>query len=310
MKTITLFFVFFSALFMNSGLVANIRILTFHYNKPDFLEIQIRAFKKFLLDKYEIIIFNDARDPQLEREIQEISEKNGIQCVRFLPEWHKNNSLNNLIMSYLLDPNNDFSNIPLINDIEVIGDQPSIRHSHVIQYALDNYGYNHNDLVILLDGDAFPIRPISIRKLMEKNQIIGAKKNIQDVEYLWVPFIALDVPKLPNIQDLKFHTDVVDSHFHDTGSASIHYLRNHPFVKVKKKRVELSEHFKDLSLNSLKKKGFSDQEAWLVKVLPKGTCVDFLINKHFLHFGGSSFDREGYDQKTRYVKEFLEKILK
>jgi hypothetical protein len=213
-------------------------------------------------------------------------------------------------MGYLQDPNNNFSNIPLINDIQVISNQISIRHSHVIQYALDNYGYKHNDLVIILDGDAFPIRPVSIRKLMGQNQIIGAKKIVHGTEYLWVPFIALNVPKMPNIQDLKFHTDVVDSNFHDTGSASIHYLRNNPSVKARKKTVEFSDNFNGLSLKSLKKKGFTDQEAWLVKVLPQGTCVDFLINKHFLHFGGSSFDREGHDKKTRHMKEFIEKILK
>ena len=70
------------------ALFAKVRILTFHYNRPDFLEYQMRAFQKYLLDDYEVIVFNDAKDAGNECAIRSFCEEHGILCVRFEPEWH------------------------------------------------------------------------------------------------------------------------------------------------------------------------------------------------------------------------------
>ena len=54
-------------LFCNIFLLANVLttqtkvlIFTYSYNKPEFIELQYKTFKKFLLDDHELIVFNDA----------------------------------------------------------------------------------------------------------------------------------------------------------------------------------------------------------------------------------------------------------
>ena len=74
---------------LSNRVSAKVRFLTFHYNHPEFIEIQYQTFQKFMMDDYELIVFNDAKDPKFEIAIRETCEKYGIPCIRFQQEWHR-----------------------------------------------------------------------------------------------------------------------------------------------------------------------------------------------------------------------------
>ena len=295
-------------------LEGKVRILTFHFNKPDFIELQVRACKQFLEHDFEILVFNDAADPTAEIAIRETCEKHGIQCIRYYPEWHKDNPINNIVESYLDNPqiysHVKFHNYPRpsLEDISICF---SIRHSHVIQYALDHYGYDHDDIIVILDGDAFPIRPLDLYHLLANNSIVGINRLIQEdnVEYLWVPFIAFNPKTLPNLRDLRFSVSAIKNKVYDTGSESYHYLANNPSVCAKKILGYASTGFYTWQPNQIKSYGFTDDEIWLIKNLPWPNCVEFHIDNHILHFGASSFPLEGHHVKSEYVKAFFDRIL-
>ena len=223
--------------FVPLALFAKVRILTFHYNRPDFLEYQMKAFQKFLLDDYEVIVFNDAPDARNERAIRSFCEKRGIVCVRFEPEWHWSDPLNDeLIRKVDTQEKNSYFLFPWKEgrlDRAAVSSQCSIRHSHVIQYALDHYGYDHDDIVVIMDADVFPIKPISIRELLTDVPLAGIEGGFNGHPYLWVPFIAFDPRRLPDVRELRFHVDLIDGVLFDTGSHSFHYLQDHPEVKVR-----------------------------------------------------------------------------
>lgn len=71
----------------------------------------------------------------------------------------------------------------------------------MIQYALDHYGYDHDDIIVILDGDAFPIRPLNLYHLLADNPIVGIKRLIQEdnMDHLWAPFIAFNPKALPKL---------------------------------------------------------------------------------------------------------------
>lgn len=100
------FYLVFVGLFLllTEGISAKVRILTFHYNKPDFIELQHRCLQKFMLDEYELIVFNDAATEENERAIRETCESLGIECVRFQPKWHLTSPLNWKIKQWLKSP--------------------------------------------------------------------------------------------------------------------------------------------------------------------------------------------------------------
>lgn len=288
---------------------AKVRILTFHFNKPDFIELQYKSFKKFLTSDFELIVFNDAALPTKEREIQEMCDKYSIQCVRFQPEWHLSDPLNHYLKSRLDNPS-IYSHVGGLNSLADIAKQPSVRHCHAIQYALDHYGYNHDDLVIIIDGDAFPMRPLNLKKMLHKHDIAGIQKLIsyENVDYLWVVFVAFDPRKIPNPTSLKFHMDVIGDKMYDTGAHSYHYLANNPTVRVNKVLGEASSGFYHWTTEELVANRFKRSEVELIQSLPRAECVEFHMDRRILHFGASSFGLEGHDQKSHCVTEFINKI--
>ena len=309
-----LYFIFKFAFLLSlcGQLQATIRFLTFHINKPEFIELQYKTFKKFVHNDHEFIIINDARTKEMELAIQQMCKKYNITCVRYEQEWHLTDPITDRMLEIF--PLVDHSFRP--EDINMairtaVGNQPSVRHSHVIQYALDHYGYAHDDLVVILDGDFFPIRPTDIRLLMEGNHIAGPYRNFpkKNIGYFWVPFIAMNMPFLPNKSDLKFHVDVANSMLLDTGGHSYYYLKNNPDVTTKKYDYLSSVVCRNTPESYLKTIGFTDKEIAFSKSLPDqiGSEVEFHLNHQFLHYGASSY-REN-DEKLRLVMNFLKKLL-
>lgn len=97
-------FIFILVLFFSNEGYATVRILTFHYNQPEFIEIQYKTLKKFLMDDFELIVFNDAKTPENEKGIENICNEHGIKCVRFKPEWHLIDPLNIYLQECLQEP--------------------------------------------------------------------------------------------------------------------------------------------------------------------------------------------------------------
>ncbi len=302
---------FFALLLFLENVQAKVRILTFHFNKPNFIELQYKTFKKFSEDDFEMIVFNDANTLEREKGISEMCERYGIQCVRYQPEWHETDPLNPYLEGILKDPE-VYSHVGFsrVGNIQVAS-QASVRHCHVIQYALDHYGYTHDGPVVIMDGDAFFIRPISICALLESKEIHGIKKLVwtECVDYLWVVFIAFDPRRLPDLEDLRFHLDLIGSNVYDSGAHSYHYLKNHPEVRAEKILGYSSTGFRHWEWASLYDWGFNKREGELIKELPWPQCVEFHMTNRVLHFGASAFTLEGHDEKEACMTRFINDIL-
>lgn len=266
-----------------------------------------------MLDDYEMIVFNDADDPEHEKAFVDLCAANDIPCVRFEQVWHAIDPLNQYIKECVENPDNHSW---FIFDLEEgkltpqsISKQASIRHNHVIQYALDHFGYDHDDIVVLLDHDLFPIKPFSVRALLTDVPIIGIDSNFcTNAHYLWVPFIAFDPKRLPDIQQLKFHCDVIDHLFCDSGSASHHYLQAHPDIPYRMYRRCYDREFYHLPIPELKAFGFSREEVQLIKSMPWPGCIEFYVDYQFIHYGTGSADF--HPIKRAGVFAFLNKILR
>ena len=278
-------------------LQARVRILTFHYNMPEFIELQQKTLNKFLKNKYELIVFNDAKAPENELAIKKTCRRLGIRCVRYEQARHRAEPLNEQIFVHLNAPGVlNTIGVP-DNSLEGMSNHPSLRHCHVIQYALDHFGYAHNDIVVIMDSDFFPVRPINLRALLRKNQIIGSQSRKGEADYLWVPFIAMKMASLPNKKELRFHVDRIGDCVYDSGAHSYHYLKNNPHVRVKKYPVHESITFKDASHSDLRLAGFKKEQIALTRALPKPLSVEFHIGHRFIHFRGVSFAHIGNEAR-------------
>lgn len=301
------------------NIIAKVRLLTFHCNKPQFIELQGRAFTKFLEDDYEIIVINDAKTPAMQQKIQAACEANGMKCIRFEPNWHIEDPLTTRIFDWLHNPRIYSLHYFSEKTKECIADQPSVRHSHAIQYALEKFGYDHDDIVALVDGDVFPIRPLNIRELLKNKDIVAVRKRLPDdpedplmraqIDYLWVTFAAFHPRKIPNVRELQFQVDVIHDVIHDTGSASFHYLTKYPHLRVEWAPRFVSSSLAQLSAATLLEMGFDDLGIKFIKTLPSRHFVEFYLNHSLLHFSNSCWDHEGYQEKTWYVNTFMDQLL-
>lgn len=325
--------IFILALFFSIDIFATVRILTFHYNQPNFVEIQYKTLKKFLKDDFELIVFNDAKTIENERGIEEVCNQYGIKCVRFKPEWHLTDPLNTYLKARLQEESTVGNwGWNASTPLEEIANNPSVRHSHVIQYALDHYGYDHDDIVVIMDGDNFLIKPLSIRELLDSNDIIGFNQRHdrwgtgrrrsqitvpKNKEMLWVVFIAFYPRKLPSPRELQFHVDVIRNHsllpnntIGDTGAAVYKYLQKYPNLKIQAYHWQDSGIFRAyFSYEELKKLGFSDCLIRFINDVSPGN-VQFFMLEHFVHFGAVSGEDVDHQHKVYCVCKFIEEILK
>lgn len=315
-------FFLFLACVIHTHLFAKVRILTFHYNQPDFIELQVKTLKKFLLDDFELIVFNDADTRQNAESIEQVCNENGIQCVRYEQEWHFTSPLNAYLKKRLEEAPSALAGLD--GSLEEIAAQGSVRHSHVIQYALDHFGYDHDDIVVIMDGDNFIINYLSIRELLGSCDIVGvnkwydedARRRIQgektvapgDDYFLWVVFIAFDPRKLPDVRQLQFHVDLIEDRgrIDDTGSAFCRYRKDHPNLKI--------ETFAYQSCNGLRQAIAAGHAMsgcltrFLEDIYPYD--MQFYLFEHCLHFMGSSFGGKGQEVKAYHLNRFITDILK
>lgn len=145
-------------------------IFTYAYNRPEFIALQNKCFKKFLKEDFDFVVFNDARDVKDETAIQNECSKLGIQCIRIPQEIHNKPYLQRF-------PGEDFNH-------------HSVRNSNVVQYSLDHYGFSHKGYLLLFDSDVFLINPFSITDFMQDCSLAGRlqvkNKNNISINYLWI----------------------------------------------------------------------------------------------------------------------------
>lgn len=301
-------FVLSLALCIHTMLVAEkILILTTVYNRPDFIEIQDKTFKKFLKDEYRFVVFNDAKDKAMQARIQETCTKLGIACISIPQEIHD--------QPYLLrEPNDDFHN-------------PSVRCCNAVQYALNTLGFHHDGIVAFLDSDMFLVKDFSIKKYLKGYQIAGLpqvrEKNGRRIPYLWIGILFMDMTKLPHRETINVNCGHIADVPVDAGGFTHYYLKKYPKTKVK-----YLDHFHSLYLGCsdclngvdkpncthnrvfLEAQGFDEQQ---ISSLHAGLHdVEFFIRASFFHYRcGTNWNgktQSYHDEKTRHFNDYIHKI--
>lgn len=295
--------------FVQYNLESKIRLFTFHCNRPDFLEIQYKTLKKFLVEKddFELIVFNDATNNVLKQQIEQVCQNLNIACVNFPQELH-NNPLSNppeilkLMEQYGLDSKNG-----------------SVRHCQLVQYALNLFGYHHDDIVGLIEGDVFLVKNFSIRKAIEGYHIIGGLQRDRiekGIEYIWIGLTFFDIKNLPNKETFNFNLTWHNRAFLDSGGNTYFYLQKNPSVRAKKypglQIMKLSEQ-KETVLQS---QSFSEQEIVFLKNAnpyfknfpDRFPYAEYYMENAFIHIGRSRSSRLN-DPRIQLFKDLFLELL-
>lgn len=299
--------VFFSITSIPCANQAKIWLFSYSHNRPDFIEIQYKTFKKFLLDDYEFVIFNDAKDEKMCEKIEHMCNKYCITHIRIPQEIHDRPYLERL---------------PRERELY---HHPTVRNCNVVQYSLDTLGFDHNDIVALFDSDLFLIKPFSIREYLKGSDLAGHLQIREHINYLWIGLVFLDMAHMPNKSTLNFNCGEIDNIPIDAGGHTHDYLKQNPHTQVKYfsghtypdsfwcyQCIQNHQLTCTHTTSRLQEAGFN---APLIKFIQSGlTNTEIFLYDTFLHYrGGSNWNLQTpdyHERKTQILKTFIEEILK
>lgn len=312
---------FFMLVCFNVSYAKNL-IITFCYNCPEFIEMQAKTFKRFVLDEYDYVVFSDAPHEQGHALIAQKCAELGVTCVRIPQSIHEH--------PYYLP----------LNMPEIYGNHqvPSnVRHVHCVQYSLNTIGFDCPDTVLLIDSDMFLVRPLHIGEYMKdldvasffKGSDNGAGKTIM---YMCPALTFLNMKTLPNSRSMNFNCGWVNECSGDSGGFTHYYLKEHPELRMKsvdslysgqmycsdrffpnenRHNVSVSEQQK---IEYWKQRGFNEKE--ITFLLKNPDTIQYFMEGNdcwFFHYrGGSNYEnlpQEYHVRKKVLINEYLDAIM-
>ena len=180
-----------------------IHIFTTVVNRPDFVEIQDKLFKKFLKDDYVFHVVDDSLDEDISKEFSTICTDNNINYYR--KSQNKNKKF----------------------DSPIAG----ARHAtETIQWTYDNIIKKDckEDIVLFCDSDMFLFDDFSAQDYMKDEIIAGALQVRGHVNYIWNGLMLFDMKKITEIDsNLNFSDGVVDGCSTDIGGHLYYWFKKY-----------------------------------------------------------------------------------
>ena len=251
-----------------------IHIFTSVVNRPDFVTLQDKLFKKFLKNEYTFHIVDDSVEPQITEQFENICSLNGCEYYR-----------------------KPLTNKPL---------NPAQACAHTVQWTYDNIiRKNHtDDIVFFLDSDMFLIDEFDIEEYMEDAIIAGLPQVRGHVTYMWNGIMFFNMPKIED-KDIDFSEGIVEGEMTDVGGYTYWYFLR---TGIEMKRTDeeapvYPTHYNDIELqNDEVTKGYNVELHLDSKFLHYRAATNWHSN-----WKGSD---DPLEKKTIIFNKIMEEILK
>jgi hypothetical protein len=209
---------------------AKLLIITHNFNQPSFIELQYKSFKKFLVNDFEYVVFNDAIDPQLAEQICSTCKRFGIDCYR-IPQENRTARQVKINLK-----NGNF--------------WAAARHGQAIRYSMEVLGFKHHGPVMMIDSDMFLIKSFNAQDFMQNNHIAGLRQvRNGKINYLWGGLIFFRMDKLPHKESMNFSNGLIDGTYVDSCGYLHYYFKENPDIKILYFEQDF-RHFLDTHLRS------------------------------------------------------------
>ncbi|MCL4229892.1 hypothetical protein KJZ61_04380 [Candidatus Dependentiae bacterium] len=277
------------------GITDKILIMTHAHSRPDMIELHVRTFNAFLEDEYEYVVFNDAPNKQLEREINETCKKLNVKCLRVPEEMHVENT-------------------------------PGGRHMGGLRYSLESMGFEYDGIVLIIDSDMFLIKPLHIKSFVGEEHLVAAKQwrknSTTQVTYISPAAVFINMATAPNKKSISFYGGRVEGLLCDVGGHFHYYFKNNPDLRyrfVHMGRTTTSDKDDTITIlnkdkNFLKSLGYDKQAINFILDLDPVYIFEFYCDGYFLHYfsGGSNWRQyppSYIAQKNHIMRAFIDNQL-
>ena len=159
-----------------------IHFYSIHYNKPKFIELQNKSFKKFA-GEHTFTVIDNSVDNTITEEIKNICFLNNVNYINTVDKFDsRGNGLH------------------------------GFSHEKGVSLFLDRLKNIHdkNDIVVLFDHDIFLTSNFNkLNNLINENGILSAIQRREHVYYIWPGLAIFNLSKCTNIEELSLGGDTL-----------------------------------------------------------------------------------------------------
>jgi hypothetical protein len=176
------------------------KIFVYCYNKPEYLTPQIKCLRKFIKEPFDFYCIDNSKDPKLTSKFIGICSQNEIIYTRNEKPDHSLEGLS---------------------------------HYAAMQWSWNNIINKTNEIIVMIDHDNFPIRELSIEKILDNNVIAGVAQSRGHVEYLNPALMIFNTRLMPNKTNISFKGSLIENQATDIGGEIYFYFKDNPNVNKK-----------------------------------------------------------------------------
>ncbi len=263
-------------------------IITHAFSRPDMIELHVKTFNAFLKEDYELVVFNDASNDDMRRSIESTCKKLAVKCYRVPQEMHKH--LNS----------------------------PGHRHMDGIRYAFQTVGFQHDGPLMLIDGDMFLIKPLSVFEFLDGYDIMGVEQVRENarlrVSHFSPALIFINMKTAPNIRTINFDGNYVEDVMVDVAGQTYYYIKNNPTLRYRFLSMESTSRLPH-DKKVLQELGYDNMAITFFLGLPRDYCFEFYGDNYFLHYYAGASNWPGYganyiEEKNHYFRKFIDDCIK
>jgi hypothetical protein len=250
----------------------SIQIFTSVVNRPDFVEIQDKLFKKFLKNDYQFHVIDDSISFEVAEQFKNICEKRNLK--------------------YYKKPKNN------------VNMNPAQACAAAIQWTYDNLIKENckNNLVCFFDSDMFLIDYFDVEEYLSDSIISGLLQSRGSINYMWNGIMFFNMPKISQIDtEINFSDGYVEGQLTDVGGHTYYYFKKNNVI-MKDTGAQYPTHYNNIELqNDEVTKGYNFELHLDGKFLHYRAATNWHSN-----WRGSE---DPLEKKTKIFNKIIEELL-
>ena len=212
------------------------RVFTINDSSPEFVELQVSSFRKYMQEDFEFIVLNGGEalgtQPEKAREVSQICKSLSVPVIdiqrdaeieKYRMDHHANNPLDILFTKegrYLTGVGGHACN-------------------YMLQWAWQRIVAKEKGPICFLHSDVFLMEPIKLSDYLQRYSICSVLNSQPSTDhpgtlltFLWEAFLLAKPAELPNVDSITWWPSRVEGTWADTGAPTYEYLKSHPELRI------------------------------------------------------------------------------
>jgi hypothetical protein len=247
-----------------------------HYNRPDFIQLQVDAFRTFCKDpEVELIVVNTGHTAQERELVASAAKQHNLRVVEYIPKMPSHTA-----------------------------------HGEILNHIWSHIKKDKGCYSTIIDGDMFPVREFSVTEFLEPNKVFAGRKEQRDFlwHYINPGLFMVNVDNVTDPESFTFTNEFLRGGSGDNGTA---LDCGGPMYKYFQKYPEDKERTKGMAnswVMTTKNKNLHLLPAEILAEYEEAFCFEILGDTFFHYCRSSNWNRADgghHARKTALVNKVV-----